>query len=162
MTDKKTNQSDKDYDKWYTIMEACHLLGVSRRTLERRIKQGELKSELREGMRYVYLDINADMSQDQSQLLSQLQNENIRLLSDITDLKQQLREKDEQLKTKDEYIQNELKRKDEQADQARERSDTIIMQLTRQLGDTQKALEAHTKTWWRRLRLGKGKEDGKG
>jgi len=42
--------------------------------------------------------------------------------------------------------------------ETRKRQDTIIMQLTRNLGDTQKALEMKNMSWWKRLRQNKGKD----
>ena len=56
----------------------------------------------------------------------------------------------DQLKSENEYLRNKL----DGADEARTRSDTIIMQLTQQLERTQLQLEdlRETKTLWQRVR----------
>jgi len=136
------NSSDavRKYDKWLTITEACHALGVSRRTIERRIKQGEIESELREGIRYVKLNIGADMSHELSYNLAQLEVENARFKKEIEELRVSVRKLEDKLEGKEE----DLRRKDEQMAEAGHRHDTVVMQMT-------KLLEYHQQPFWRKL-----------
>jgi len=144
MTDKQ--------DKWYTTEEAAQILGVSSRTVRRRIQSGQLPSKLEKGIRYVHInkeDILADIEDagegqlGQTALLEELQSE-------VEYLREQVTELQGRLEQKDEYLQTELKRKDEQMAEASQRHDTIILQLTRQLEQSQRLLEYHQDPWWRR------------
>lgn len=124
MSDNSDKRTDRKTDKWRNVSEASDLLGVSKRTIERRIHKGEIESKLENGRRLVLLptadrqerQTDADMSQ--AALIEQLQSE-------VEYLRQQLSE-------------------------SRERSDTIILQLTRQLEQSQRLLEYHQSPWWRR------------
>ena len=127
-------------DTWQTVTDACHTLGVSQRTLYRRIEKGEIQSKLVDGRRLVLvggrqvadnLASVADMSD--TALLEQIQSENSHLRDQVNKL------------------QEELKEERERIEQAKERSDTIILQLTRQLEQSQRLLEYHEEPWWRRV-----------
>lgn len=157
--DNQDDVADK-VDRWYTTEEAAQLLGVSSRTIRRRIQSDQLKSKLEKGIRYVRIDDEdaltdkEDTREGQSgqpDLLEQLQSEVEYLREQVTELRAELKEKDE-------YLQTELKRKDEQSEQTKERSDTIILQLTRQLENQQKLLEYHREPFWRRW-FKRGKEE---
>lgn len=146
-------------DQWKTLKEGCEILGVSESTLRRRIKQGEFQSKIENNKRLVLIQELSQMTgqMTQSAMVQYLQSENQRLLQENAELKEELKRKDAQLEERGE----DLRRKDEQMADASQRHDTIVMQLTRQLGDAQKALEYHKAPWWRRLRLSKGKEENK-
>jgi len=63
----------------------------------------------------------------------------------------------EEIKVKEEDLRQERER----SDKAKERSDMITISLTRNLNEMQRSLEMKNMSFWRRLRLGKGKEKDK-
>lgn len=139
------DNSDNMAGQWRSMDEACDILGVSRRTIQRRINSGNLESKLENGRRFVLVTQvgqvrQSDSDMSQTGLVEQLQKENERL-------HQQLQAKDEQIKG----IQDE-------AGQSKERADTIILQLTRQLDQSQRLLEHHQEPWYRRVFKKKRKE----
>ena len=56
----------------------------------------------------------------------------------------------EQLRSEVDYLREELRKSREELEQGRERSDTIILQLTRQLENQQKLLEYRRSPFWKR------------
>ena len=127
--------SDKLSDNWYTIAEAVGIFGVSDRTIRRRIGKGEIKTKLEGRTRYVFIDnASSTLPDDVSSiaLIEQLRGENDHLRQQVNDLQAQLKEE----RTR--------------ADEARERQDTLMLQLTRQLEQSQRLLDYHQAPWWRR------------
>ena len=114
-------------DTWLTMTDACQTLGISERTLRRRIEQGKIESKLEDGRRLILADSDGQMADTlvDKRLLEQLRSENEYLRDQVTSL------------------QNEL-------NISRERSDTILLQLTRQLEQSQRLLEYHREPFWRR------------
>ena len=133
--DNSVDNTDNKVDSWLAIEEAAPLLGVSVRTIRRRIKSCDIESEMRNGKWFVRIDNQTAVSTQMSQgsLTDQLQSEVQYLRQEVTELRE------------------ELKRKDEQSEQAKERSDTIILQLTRQMEQSQRLLEYHAEPWYRRM-----------
>jgi len=159
-------------EEWITVREAAQVRNCSERYILKLIAQNAIKAK-KDGRKWMVLIEGSELVRNGADTGSdtgiQVANKttNIRTSSGsgspelVRMIKQQLEEKNEEVK----YLREQLEQRDFQietiqksADDARERSDTIIMQLTRQLGDSQKALEAHTRPWWRRLRLNKGKD----
>lgn len=105
---------------WVTVKEAAVALGVSERTLQRHIAVGKVKSKLENGRRLVYVNDN-----------------DIEATTDVpVDVQQLLNEKDahiEQLKSEIEHLRQVLAETQRQLEESSSRSDTIILQLTRQL-----------------------------
>jgi len=134
--------------QWVSRAVACQVIGISERTLRRHIQDGKLQAK-REGNRvFVLVDIadseavnsgqGADMSGHiaDTPLLDQIQKENELL-------RQQLTEKDKQIGKLQEEISEHS-----------QRTDTIIMQMTRQLEQSQMMLESaeqKARSWWSRL-----------
>ena len=135
--------------QWVSRAVACQVIGISERTLRRHIQEGKIQSR-RDGNRvFVLVDIadtetvNSDQSADISghiadtPLLDQIQKENELL-------RQQLTEKDKQIGKLQEEISEHS-----------QRTDTIIMQMTRQLEVSQRMLESSEqkakRSWWSRL-----------
>lgn len=128
MSDKNDNNSDKLSDKWHTVPEAATILGVSTRTVQRRIKEDKIESKLVGGIRYVYIESESDTVSDrvsQAPLIEQLQKEN-------------------------EYLRQQLQETTARYDERSQRQDTIILQLTRQLEQSQRLLEYHQEPWYRK------------
>jgi hypothetical protein len=130
--------SGKSTDNWYTLAEAVGVLGVSDRTIRRRIEKGELETKLEGNSRYVYIDTIDTLSSaapdsvSGTALMGQIKSENEHLREQVTELQLQLKE--ERLR----------------ADDARERQDTLMLQLTRQLEQSQRLLEYSGSPWYRR------------
>jgi len=114
-------------DKWVTMAAACQTLGISDRTLRRRIDQGKIVSKLVNGRRLVLIDFGGHTAANEADAL-------------LT----------EQLRSEVEYLREELRRSREELVQSKERSDTIILQLTRQLENQQKLLEYQQSPFWKR------------
>jgi molecular chaperone GrpE (heat shock protein) len=151
----QTNDIKKD--TWYTLTEAAQILGVSIRTLQRRIDKGEYKSKKQGHNRMVLLPEHDTSHDIKSDIIATLKQNVKHLEAELEETKTRFRQAEEEAKNKDELLTKERERHDTIAVQ----KDAIIMQLTRQLGDAQKALEYHKAPWWRRLRLSKGKEENK-
>ena len=128
--------SGKSSDNWYTIAEAVGILGVSDRTIRRRIDKGELETKLEGKARYIRIDsMSSTMPDDMSsrELVNQLKSENERLA-------QQLSEKDRQI----ESLQEQLKETQKDVAEASHRHDTVVMQMT-------KIVEYQQQPFWRKL-----------
>ena len=140
-----TNKTESP-DEWRTIAELAVLLGVSDRTVRRRIESGEYEAK-KEGRKIL---VRIDKLDTESGIMADTvsKDELVDMLrAQVTDIKAQLQQKDGQI----EALQEEL-------GQAREQSNTIILQLTRQLENQQKLLEYHQEPFWRRW-FKRGKEE---
>ena len=78
------DKSDNMTGHWRSMDEACDILGLSRRTIQRRIKSGDLESKLENGRRFVLVTQVGQERQDgsdvsQTGIVQQLQKENERL-----------------------------------------------------------------------------------
>ena len=119
--------------EWLTVKQVALLRKCSERYILSLIKNGTLKAR-REGKRWmVFVDAS---EQNPEQQAEQIPNNS----EQIAFLQQQLKERDKLI----ENLQLQMA-------EHSERTDAIIMQLTRQAGETQKALEAHKRSWWLRL-----------
>ena len=117
--------------KWVSMTVACNALDISESTLRRRIDQGKIESKIENGKRLVLIDIDSQTT---------IREPNIVLV--------------EQLKSEIEYLRQELERKNEQItafDEGRQRQDTIMLQLTRQVEQSQRMLEYHQTSLWQRI-----------
>lgn len=124
-----------------TIQETCQRLGKSESTVRRMIRAGRLTASKKDGVYNISEDSVNDLLNDKHAVGNdQLSNELVK-----------------QLQNENQYLKERIK----ELESARERADMISMQLTRQLGDAQKSLEMKSMSWWKRLRLRKGKEDDK-
>jgi len=139
--------SDDEGKEWLTIAEASERFDLSERTIWRRIQHNiiEAKMEAKPRRRLVLVEsIKASLTSDTPDATGG------------TSLTGHLREENERLWKRVENLETQLKAKDEITEQAKERSDTIILQLTRQVDQSQRLLEYHQNPWWRRwFRKGK-------
>ena len=114
-----------------TIHEVCQRLGKSESTIRRWIRSGKLTARKVDG-------INQIPDGEVEVLLS--------AMSDDRSVTEEMTGQEEliaQLRSEVEYLRQELK-------DTKERSDTIILNLTRQLEQSQRLLEYHQAPWWRR------------
>lgn len=135
-----------------TIQEVAKRLDKSEKTIRRWIKQGKLYAELVDG-KYVideselgdYLN-EADLSTQESEMSTQ---------TNVEFPMQQI----EYFKNHVEELRQELAQERERSEQASQRHDTIVLQLTRQLEQSQRLLEYHQEPWYRKLFRRKRRED---
>ncbi len=140
--------------KWVTVKQACNTLGISRTTLYRRIKQGDIETKKDDTSKTLCsIDVpNGTDSTDNG-------------TTSIPDappysaahLGQQWRERVESQEKEIAELKQELRRKDELLEDNRQRQDTIILQLSRQMEHSQQLLEYHAEPWYRRM-FGRKKE----
>jgi hypothetical protein len=129
-------------DKWYTLQEAEKILGISERSIRRRVAAGEYQSKKEGGRRYVYINIdnvpNIEANPLQEVIGKWPGGESIEEIIAI------LREGKEtalikQLQSENEYLREKL-----------DHQEQIVLQLTRQLEQSQRLLEYKRDPWWRR------------
>jgi methyl-accepting chemotaxis protein len=105
-----------------TVAQYARLMNASETTIRRRIKSGELSTEQVNGVTYIVLERLPIDSQGDSQLISQLQEQVERQQSEIDFLREELS------KITEAYTQAQT-----DTESSKERSDTIILQLTQQV-----------------------------
>lgn len=124
--------------QWKTLKEAGEILGVSESTIRRRIKQDDIQSKVENNKRLILIQEVNQMTGQMTEY-AHLKTENERLLQENAELKEQLKHRDSQLQVKD-----------EQTAEASNRHDTIVLQLTRHLEQSQRLLEYHEEPFYRR------------
>ena len=121
-----------------TIQEVSQRIGKSQSTIRRWVKEGKLNSTMVNGVYNIpesaldgYSNEYPDGGQAEA-VVSQLRE-------DVAYLKEQMAKKDEQIENLQRQMQDN-----------QQRSDMVILTLTRQLEQSQRLLEYHQSTWWRR------------
>ncbi len=128
-----------------TTQEAAHRLDKSAKTVRRWLKSGKLQG--------VKVDDVWDIPEESVDALlsgrtsDRTQGENVRpdVPSEEMDIAR-LEVANKHLSEQNQY----LKQRIEELDSARERADTVMLQLTRQLEQSQRLLEHDQAPWWRR------------
>lgn len=118
-----------------TLQEAAIHLNRSPHTLRRHIKEGKLKANLINNRRYDVSNESIQRYIDEYGMGNQTPVDNVqidKLINQISKLNEQL------IKLQDELIAE------------RQRSDSIIVQLTNQLSQQTRLLEYHQIPWWKR------------
>jgi excisionase family DNA binding protein len=123
-------------EEWITVKEAAKIRNCTERNIIKIIDKGDLEAK-KDGRRWLVL-------MDTSEPSTEKEPNNTELISVF---KVQLEEKDKQI----ERLQKQLEDKDRVIDDASQRHDTIVLQLTRQLEQSQRMLEAHQEPWYRRF-----------
>lgn len=122
--------------EWLTTKEAAEALGITVRSVNTRIHEGRLKAR-REGR---FWRVHSSLSKpDEGVYIASEEGKT----DSVAFLQNQLEEKDKQIES--------LQRQLEAAAASGERHDMILLQLTRQVEQGQRALEAHRVPWFRRL-----------
>ncbi len=148
--DDTVTDTPDDTGTWHTITEACEILGISVRTIRRRISEAKVDSRLEDGRRMVLITEEDRHSATPS---ANVTTDTVTDTPDDTpdDGTAVQPELVEQLKSEVEYLRKQLDNSNERHDQEKERADTIILHLTRQLEQSQRRLEDHSAPWYRRL-----------
>ena len=120
-----TRETSPNGSKWLTVPEACQALGVSERTLRRHIDQGKYETQLEKGRRLVCLSVEGDRVTADTQADRTM---TAQLRSEIEHLRDMVSERDRQIQ----QLMAELTEANQQRNEADRRSDTIILQLTKQ------------------------------
>jgi predicted transcriptional regulator len=136
--------------QWVTVSEASRLLDVTERTIQRYIKENKYPSQLKNGRRYILLDLSEDLInglKDSGNVVTEKED----ITTDL--MKDKLIDK---MESEIEYLREELSKTREELDQSRQRSDTIILQLTRQFEQQTMLLEdmRNKSSFWQRLKMG--------
>ena len=146
-----------------TVLEYANIKGVSKQAVQQQISKGKLKAEKIDGQWFINevpsvvtnpstnQQANLGTNQQTSTNNQKVSADNQKVSADNQKVSaDNQKELLDQLKSENEYLRNKL----DGADEARTRSDTIIMQLTQQLERTQMQLEdlRETKTLWQRVR----------
>lgn len=155
--------------EWQTVTDACQRLGISQRTLYRRIGKGDIESKLEDGRRLVLADVPDDKpvadtlaKLTDTQELEQLKQEKTRLEGELENLRQQHDERGqvlqdlerkaavvEQARSEVEHLREQIQVKDKEIDELHQ----LLMTEKRQ---AQLLLE-YKQPFWRRI-FGRGKE----
>jgi len=149
------------------IKEVAQRLGKSEITIRRAIRDDKLKAELQEGKyriseeslkEYALTTQDIALTTHDDQELDRLREENKELTHEINHLRSLIGEKDqaieERQKRHDEMVMqfnDRLMELTSKSEDAKQRSDTIILQLTRQLEQSQRLLEYHQEPWYKRV-----------
>jgi len=145
-------------EEWITVKEASELLGISRRQVLNRIHEGKLKARKDNNMWLVH----SSLAETDAEVPMEVPSTSKKFQDEVDHLRGQLEQKDKQLEEKDKQIERlheELTETHRNSADASQRHDTIVLQLTRQLEQSQRMLEAHQEPWYRRL-FGKGRKSG--
>ncbi len=149
--DKESDGHDTDSDKYISVSEAAKRLGVSERTVYRRIDKDEIKTVELGDKRVVLAESLTDMSQDNALLMQQLEAERDSLRQRVSQLENELEHEKGKHETDNDYWKKRLEEKDkqtenfqEQLSEASHRHDTVVMQLT-------KVVEYQQQPFWRKL-----------
>ena len=128
-------------ENWLSISEAAAMLGISVRTLQRRLADNEYQTKTEGNKKYVLLPTGGN-----NMTVDRILAEKDKLVESLT---QQV-----------EYLQKAL----DDANHGRERSDTIMLSLTQQLNEQTKMIEdmrhsrplrrerSHYRVYWQRVK----------
>ncbi len=132
--------------EWIPVKEAAKLLKVSERQVLNRIHAGKLKVK-REGKIWLVHSSLSEPNDEAEQIPQGSDIEAYKKLEETIELlKEQLKEKDKQI----EKIQEQYFETQKASEDASQRHDTIVLQLTRQLDQSQRMLAVHQEPWYRK------------
>ncbi len=149
-SDKESDGNDIDSDKYISISETAKRLGVSERTVYRKIDKGEIKTAELGDKRVVLAESLTGMSQDNALLIQQLEASRDTLRHRVSQLENELEDEKEKREADSDYWKRRLEEKDKQTENLQEqlaeashRHDTVVMQMSRML-------EYERQPFWRR------------
>jgi len=143
-------------DIWQTLAEACQTLGISQRTLYRRIDKDEIESKLEDKRRMVLVSLPDDKLMADS--MADVADTDITALKDENeDLKQQLQERDSQIDELQAESQNLRELLDEKSSQLHDAEKQAI--LTDELSADKERLQQQLDELQEDLRQSKERAD---
>ena len=125
--------------EWITVKKASNILNVHDRTIRRYISEGKLKAR-KEG-RHILIDIDT---------INDLDHTPDHIVDHGQDHIQMLKDQIQHQQTEIDFLRDRVKSLEDQTKQEKERDQMIILQLTRQLEQSQRMLEAHKEPFWKR------------
>ncbi len=149
--DKESDGHDTHPDKYISISETAKRLGVSERTVYRRIDKGDIETVELGEKRVVLAESLTDVSQDNTLLIQQLEEERDMLRQRVSQLESALEHEKEKREADSDYWRTRVEEKDKQTEKLQEqlgeaghRHDTVVMQMTR-------IVEYQQQPLWRKL-----------
>ncbi len=141
-----------------SVPEYATIMKISPPTVYRRIKAGKLETETIDGVLHVIVDesqLNSDEIQQRSgELFSELQNRIEAQQSEIQYLREELSKVNTELSDTRQSHDQIIQQMQQDASESQQRSDTIILQLTRQLETQTLMLEdMRNRSFWRRIKM---------
>lgn len=135
-------------EEWIATSEAAELLGISERQVRNRAASGKLKAR-RDGNRW---QIHRALSEVKSELKgNQSESDSSVEISESSEtIVAKLESNNEWLRKRVEELERHLGETRKGAEDASQRHDTIVLQLTRRLENEQKLLEYHQEPFYRR------------
>ena len=135
-------------EEWIATSEAAELLGISERQVRNRAASGKLKAR-RDGNRWL---IHRALSEVKSELKgNQSESDSSVEISESSEtIVAKLESDNEWLRKRVEELERHLGETRKGAEDASQRHDTIVLQLTRRLENEQKLLEYHQEPFYRR------------
>ncbi len=122
-------------EEWITVKEAAKIRNCTERNVLRLIEKKEVEAK-REGHRWLIKEDSVELKSEESPTESEL----------MSVLKVQLQEKDSQISK----LQDQLEEMRKDSAESSGRHDTIVLQLTRQIEQSQRLLEHHQEPFYRR------------
>jgi len=132
--------------EYIPVQEYADMKGVSERTVYRWVKNGDVDVRELDGKTHIRFENDDGNSANKDTLIADLTTENRHLMSENDHLKSE----NQHLQGEVEYLRTQLSQSLASIDEHRQRSDTIIAQLTTQSADQTKLLEYHQRPFWRR------------
>lgn len=115
-------------EKWLTISEAAARLGISTRTLQRRLADGDYQTKTEGNKKYVLLP-NVEVNSDIDGILAEKDKLIENMSQQVESLLRLLDEANQAKERSDQTIQQ----MQQSTESSKERSDTIVLQLTQQV-----------------------------
>ena len=131
-------------EEWMTTAEAAEQLNVSERYVRNLALKGKLKAK-RDGNRWLIHSSLSEPDEGPSGIPTE-QDGTAAEQKTIEWLQKRVEDQERQISE----LQSEVSSARKAAEDAGERHDMIVLQLTRQLGESQRLLEYHESPWWRR------------
>jgi len=137
-------------DEWLTMTEAAARLGVSERTVQRRVANGDYETKTEGGRKYVLLPIVGDADNNTMNDGQDADNQDDVSNKDVI-IKMQ-REQIEMQKEQIEHLRQLLDDALQDARESKERADTIILTQSQRLDEQARMIEDMRQSTWQRIK----------
>lgn len=127
-------------EEWITVKEAAEALGISERQVRHKAAIGKLKARKDKNKWLIHHSF------------AEVESEAVGGPSEVSELPSEVIHR---LESESKWLRERVEELEKQLADASERHDTIVLQLTRQLEQSQRLLEYHQEPWYRRWFRGK-------